>query len=64
MPSRAVDDGHAAVDALRDHRSRFFGELVAGEFAPLAGGGHWSVSRVPCAQRALTGDVRIFRSPE
>jgi hypothetical protein len=59
-----VADRHASLDALRHHGTRAFRELVAGELVLLTGGGHRSVSRVPCAQRALTGNVRIFGSPE
>src|SRR3954447_16669032 len=50
---RDVDERHPAVDALRHHGPRApLGELVVGELALLAGGGHRSAS-VLCAQRAL-----------
>jgi len=48
-----VADRHAPVDPLCHHGTGVLGQLVAGQLALLAGGGHRSVSRVPCAQRAL-----------
>ena len=58
-----VADRHAPVDALRHDGAGALGELVAGELAPGAGGGHRPASRVPCAQRAFEPYPRVSARP-